>query len=367
MTKPRILITSAGGHTGMPAALQLLEAGYLVRAFLRREDHRARTLRDAGAEIFIGNLYDFEDLRIALRDVQRAYHCQPFGPNLIHGSTLFALAAEEAKLEVVTHLGAWNPHPKHTAIHQREQWVAGSLLPWMPNVDVVHLNPGMFAFTYFLSLPFAAHLGVLNLPYGDGLNAPPSNDDIASVAAHTLMAPERHIGKRYRPTGPEMISGHDAAAAIGEALDREVRYEPAPDALFLKAARAMGFSLFEISQVRHYIKEMRQGVFAAGGPTDHVLEVTGREPEDFLTIARRYAALPEAQRSWANKLRLARLFAKIAVTRVPDLDQWLKSIHQPALASGALAHESSEWRENADRQQPSLLVSSIRAELPSPV
>ena len=40
------------------------------------------------------------DLRAALRDVQRACYCPPFAPNLLHGAMLFALAAEEARLEV---------------------------------------------------------------------------------------------------------------------------------------------------------------------------------------------------------------------------------------------------------------------------
>ena len=49
MTKPKILVTTAGGKTGMPTALQLLEKDYPVRAFVRREDARSDMLRTAGA------------------------------------------------------------------------------------------------------------------------------------------------------------------------------------------------------------------------------------------------------------------------------------------------------------------------------
>lgn len=339
----------------MPAALQLLEVGYPVRAILRRDDHRAVRLRKAGAEIVVGNLHDLRDLRRALKDVQRAYHCQPFAPNLLHGSMLFAIAAEEAKLEVVAHLGAWNPHPEHVAVHQREQWAAGSILPWMPSVDVIHLNPGLFAFTYFLSLPLVAQFGLLSLPHGDGLNAPPSNEDIASVAVHALIQPEEHIGKHYRPTGPKLISGYDAAEAMASALGRRVKYQPSSDKLFTKAAIAMGFSRFEVSQVRYYMKEVRNGVYAEGGPTDHVLEVTGRNPEDFLTIAQRYTRVPEARRSFANQFRAANLLIKTMATRVPDLTAWLDSVRQPTVSNGKLAHEIPDWVERASQQRPSLL------------
>ena len=60
-----------------------------------------RALKDAGAEIFVGDLFDFRDLRKALKGVKRAYHCPPFAANVLNGAMLFALAAEEAKLEVV--------------------------------------------------------------------------------------------------------------------------------------------------------------------------------------------------------------------------------------------------------------------------
>ncbi len=50
MTKPKILVTSAAGNTGIPTTLQLLEKGFSVRAFVRSDDHRARRLnRRAGS------------------------------------------------------------------------------------------------------------------------------------------------------------------------------------------------------------------------------------------------------------------------------------------------------------------------------
>ncbi len=61
MTKPKILVTSAAGNTGIPTTLQLLEKGFPVRAFVRSNDHRAKRLEDAGAEIFVGDQYSITD------------------------------------------------------------------------------------------------------------------------------------------------------------------------------------------------------------------------------------------------------------------------------------------------------------------
>ena len=361
MSKPRILVTSAGGHTGSEVALQLLKRGFPVRAFVRREDLRSERLRKAGAEIFVGDLFDIRDLREALIDVNRAYYCPPFAANVLHGSMLFALASEEAKLEVVAVMAAWNPHPSHPSIHQREHWIADNIYQWMPNVDVVYVNPGVFAFTYFFGLPAAAHFGKLMLPYGEGLNAPPSNEDIAAVAATVLAGPEAHIGKSYRPTGPELISGHDAARAFGKILGRGVSYQDIPLDMFIKAAKVMGFSNFEMAQFRHYARELRGGTYAVGAPTDHVELVTGRAPENFETTAKRYIEHPELvfpALKIGSKIGAFWQMLRILLTRLPDLDSWESERSYPLIKDGLLAHESEEWLHTARQKRLFLLPQS---------
>ena len=201
-----MLVTSAAGHVGRLTILQLLEKGFPVRAFVRQRDARSAELERAGAEIFVGNMYDYRDLRAAMTGVQRAFNCPPLSPNAINDAVLFAIAAEEAKLEVVALMGAWNIHAAHPSIHQRGLWMAQQIYDLMPSVDVVRLVPGFFAFDYLLGLPAVVHFGQMMLPLGDGLNAPPSNEDIARVACGVLANPGPHIGRTYRPTGPRLLS-----------------------------------------------------------------------------------------------------------------------------------------------------------------
>src|SRR5258708_13279836 len=77
-------------------------------------------------------------------------------------------------------------------------------------------------------LPFAAQFGLLSLPYGSGLNAPPSNEDMARVVAEILARPEGHAGKTYRPTGPKLLSPQEIAAILGKVLGRKDTYRNAP-------------------------------------------------------------------------------------------------------------------------------------------
>lgn len=359
--KSKILVTSAAGHTGMVVATQLLERGFPVRAFVRRRDARSEQLKQAGADVFVGNLFDIRDLRRALIGVQRAYYCLPFAPNLLHGSMLFALAAEEASLEVAAILTAWNLHPTHPSIHQREHWIANNIHKWMPTVDVIHINPGVFAFTYFFGLSAAAHFGRLMLPFGEGLNAPPSNEDIAAIAAGVLAHPENHIGKVYRPTGPQLISGHDVAAIFGQILERQVRYQNISTRMFAKAALALGFSNFEVAQIRHYVEELRAGAYAVGAPTDCVEQVCDRPAEDFEITARRYIHNPKLVfpgLKIGSKGYAVYLMAKTMLIPVPDLDRWEGDRGYPLLHRPLLAHQSDDWLEVAEQRQLTLISSN---------
>ncbi len=359
--KPRILVTSAAGRTGSVAVLDLLGKGFPVRAFVRRNDARSETLRKAGAEIFVGDLFDLSDLQSALVDVQRAYHCPPVAPNLLHGMMLFALAAEEAKLEVVALMSGWNPHPAHPTIHSREHWIANNIYQWMPSVDVIYVNPGIFAFMYLFGLPAIVHFGMLVGPWGDGLNAPPSSEDIGSLAAGVLADPSPHIGKRYRPTGPKLRAPHDVADVLTDVVGRKVKYQDVSTKMFLKAAKAQGVSAFEIAHLRFYFEELRGGTFAVGAPTDHFQEICGRPPESFETSARRYIAEPDliypGLRA-GTKLEALAFMVKMMLTRAPNPDRWARERGHPMLKKPVLAHDSPDWRQAAEQKELLLLPTS---------
>ena len=348
-TKPTILVTSAAGHVGRPTVQFLRDQGFPVRAFVRREDARSRALRQTGAEIFVGNQQDIRDLRTAMKGVHRAFHCPPFSPNALYDSVLFAIAAEEARLEMVALMTAWNIHATHPSIHQRGHWLAKKLYDWMPSVGVVHLTPGFFAFDYFLGLPAIVHFGQLMMPLGDGRNAPPSNEDIARVAAEVVADPAPHLGATYRPTGPELLSPQDIAGVMGKVLNRKVVYKDAPFKAFHKAAMALGYPLSQIAHVRYYAEEVRNQAYAMGAPTDHVEAVTGHKPESFETIARRYfdnPGLVYPGLSAGTKLQAFGFLARMMLARPQDLAQWERDRGYPLIDGGELAHESAAWRDS---------------------
>ena len=214
----------------------------------------------------------------------------------------------------------------------------------MPGVAHTIVRPGIFADAYLVTIGLAAHLGIFPWMYGNSRNAPPSNEDIARVAAAALMDPARHAGKSYRPTGPELLGAEDMAKAIGRAVGRSVRVVPTPAWLFMKTARMGGLPIDLMSGVRYYIDDHKRGAFELGAPTTDVLDVTGQPPEDFETIARRYAALPGNQRTFGNWLREFAQFMIAPLSPGFKFDRYDRELRRPFPLQPQFATESKVWR-----------------------
>ena len=165
--KPRILVTAAAGKTGAAVTQQLLKKCYPVTALVRRRDHRSETLAQAGASIFVGDFIEPDDLRQAMRGVQRAYFAIPWMPTQLHGAMNFAVAAADAQLEVVVALTQWLAQPNHPSVATRQSYLTDRVFDWMPGVDTVTVNSGWFAENYMAGAP-------LNFTQTTGLGGWPS-------------------------------------------------------------------------------------------------------------------------------------------------------------------------------------------------
>ena len=273
-----------------------------------------------------------DDLKRAMHGVQRAYFCAPWTPEQLHGAMNFAVSAVDAQLEVVVALTQWLSQPQHPSVATRQSYMTDRVFDWMPGVDSVTINTGWFADNYMTVLGPIAQLGVFPLPLGEGKTAPVSNEDIARVVVGALVNPASHVGKYYRPTGPELLDPHQIAAIYGKVLGRPVKYQPFSERMFLKAMKVMGLEPHFIAQAHHYFEEYRRGAFEVGAPNDVVLEVGGSQPEDFETITRRYvAANPMARPSLGNKLRAVADLSRILLARTPNLEAYERSQNQPIL------------------------------------
>jgi NAD(P)H dehydrogenase (quinone) len=242
-------------------------------------------------------------------------------------------------------LSQWLADPLHPALHAREKWLTDQVLKWIPDVGVITINPGFFADNYFAALEAMAHFGLMAIPLGKGLNAPPSNEDVAGVIVGALTNPAPHIGKSYRPTGPKLLSPEEIAAAIGKALGRRVKYQNAPIKLFLKVAKSLAIPEFVIEELFWFLTDYQRNSFGIGAPTDAVLDVCGQPPEDFEQIAKRYVAASGFGKRTAGSLFLAiGNLAKGLATSAPDPDMIARTLQIPRIQHAMLAADSREWQ-----------------------
>ncbi|MBY0480279.1 MAG: NmrA family NAD(P)-binding protein [Chitinophagaceae bacterium] len=322
--KEKILITSATGKTGYPATVQLLKDGYQVKILVRSRNSRALALEKLGAEIQIGQLSDLNDLIKALADVKRVYYCHPFVPGLLINTKTFIEAAKLYKLDAVVMMGQWLAEfTDQNSIHTNETREAYRLFK-EANIKVVYLIPGFFADNLFFVLEFATQLGLMPLPFSHGRNPAVSNEDLGLVIASLLKNPSPYIGQKLRPSGPVSLSAKEMAAIFSKTIGRKVRYMNIPEWMFLKAAfvfaKDLGLDAFTISQVRHYMHQYRLNKFDIGGPTQVVKQLTGKEPDDFETIVKRYLNnSPYMGRSFAKWVTAIKKFLQIPFAQVPNI------------------------------------------------
>jgi uncharacterized protein YbjT (DUF2867 family) len=348
MARTSVLVTGATGKIGGAVAAQLLERGVPTRALVHRIDVRSDRLRAMGADIVVADMFDILQVHSAMDGVDRLFLNPPYHPHALDSAVAFAVAARRCGVEAVVALGQWLANPNHPSLMTRQMWLIDKLFELLPDTAHVAVDPGYFADNYFNVHPLAAQLGVLPMPTGLGRNAPPSNEDIARVAVGALLDPHRHDGHAYRPTGPKMLSGADIAEAMGEALGRRVRHVDVPPRLFMRAVRVnakrLGADLYFQSGLRHYLPEYALGTWEFGGPTTDVRDVAGVEPEDFLTIARRYASVPEAQRTARNLMRQLWQFTLSSVVPMSRLDAFDQKQQHPRPALPQYSGLSELWR-----------------------
>ena len=248
MSKPRILVMTAAGKTGLPTALQLLSEGFPVTAFVHKEDQRSECLKSRGADIVMGSLTDINDVRRAMAGVQRAYFCTPGAEGNLKTASVFTAVAAEQQLKSVVAMSQWLSSPNHPSLHTREVWLTDRLLALLPGTDLTILNPGFFADNDMQPLAYAAQFGLLMLPYGSGRNAPPSNEDISRGWRLKFWQDQQDTPERPIVLLAQNFCLRKTPQQIRKVLGRKVKYINAPIWMVRKIMKGIGFSDYLIAQ-----------------------------------------------------------------------------------------------------------------------
>jgi uncharacterized protein YbjT (DUF2867 family) len=270
---PTVLILGGTGRTGSLLARKLARRGIKARTAARR-----------GADV----RFDWDDPVThaeALAGVDRLYLVTPvLRVRYAEQVAGFLDLAETAGVRHVTFLSTYNADqaPEGIDIAAVEAGLAA-------RQSITHsvLRPA-WVMQNFSDDHLPVIDGVITAPSGGGAEAFVDADDIAAVAAETLLDPGAHAGARYTLTGPQALTFGEAAGIIAAAAGRPVFYNDIDQETWISGAVAAGVP----ADYAVMLRWLTGAIIAGHGsvPAADVEKVTGRKPATFREFAERNAA-----------------------------------------------------------------------------
>jgi uncharacterized protein YbjT (DUF2867 family) len=278
MTK--ILLLGGTGKTARRIAPRLTAAGATVRTAARR-----------GADV----RFDWDDPAThdaALAGIDVVYLVPPTARlDFVPLVSAFLDRAEAAGVRHVTFLSA-----RGVEYAPPEAPMRATELDLQRRTGLTHsiVRPGWFMqdFDEYFFQPAIAADGVVVAPTGDGAEAFVHADDIAEVAASTLLAPEQHAGAGYTLSGPEALTFAQVAERIGAAAGRPVTHVDPTVEDWVAATAAAGMPLDYAELLGSLFDLLRASANAAISPDTQ--RVTGHAPRSFDD----YVANPATVAAW---------------------------------------------------------------------
>ncbi|WEB44350.1 NAD(P)H-binding protein [Streptomyces yunnanensis] len=213
-----IVVTGATGNVGRPLTQALAEAGEQVTAVSRRPAAMPEGVRHVAAD-----LAELTSLTAALDGAKALFlllsgdlHAPEARPTDI---IRLAAASGVRRIVLLSSQGvATRPlGPSRVAMRAMEDALGESGLDWAV------LRPGGFASNAFAWAESVRAQGTVAAPFGD-VGVPVIDPaDIAEVAAACLLD-DRHTGRVYELTGPEVITPRQQTEAIAAVLGSPVRF-----------------------------------------------------------------------------------------------------------------------------------------------
>jgi NAD(P)H dehydrogenase (quinone) len=265
---PLIAVTGATGAVGGRVARLLAEAGASQRLVVR-DPSRAPDL--PGAQVRAASGYGAgEEMRAALQGTHTLFLVPAAeAPDRVDQHRAAVDAAAAAGVQRIVYLSFLRAAPDATFTLARDHWDTEQ-----------HVRAAGPAWTFLrmsLYLDFIPSMagpdGVIRGPAGDGRVAAVLRDDVAAAAA-AVVASGGHEARTYGLTGPETFTLAEAAAAIGRATGREVRFHDESDEEAFASRAGSGAPDWEVRGWVSSYQAIRDGSLDV--TSDDVRTLTGR-------------------------------------------------------------------------------------------
>lgn len=276
-----ILVTGATGNVGREVVAALLAAGRPVRA-ASSATSGPRAMSGARVEPVRLDFTDPSTWAAVYSGIQVMFLMRP--PQLSNIGRDMVPSLEAAKRAGVRHMvllslqGAeTNTVVPHAKI---EAWLRGSGLDWtfvrpaffMENLTTTHVRD-------------IRDRDTIMVPAGSGATAFVAASDVAAVATAALLDPAAHQGRAWTPTGTAALTYTEVVEILTDILGRPIRYARPGALRYARHARSrLGLPAGMVAVTTAIYTVARLG--KAGGLTEDVHTVTGRDPLSFRAWAR---------------------------------------------------------------------------------
>lgn len=293
-----ILVTGAAGRVGGVGRMVvelLRKQGKAVRAMVRKEDERAQTLRELGADVVAGDLLDLDSMHRAIAGCEAMYFGMSVSDDYLEASVNVAAVAKHHGVKAFINMSQMTVSQmsitETTASPQQKlHWLAEQALNWS-GLPVVHVRPTAFLEGSFLILTpdSVRQSNQIRLPFGKGRTSPVAVGDVARVIAALLANPRPHIGKIYHLTGPQSEDMDFYAKEYSKALGRTITYQDIPIEPWRRALLDRGLPVHLVNHLVTMAELHRAGRYDR--MSDDVRTLTGQEPLAVQEVIRNNAAI----------------------------------------------------------------------------
>jgi NAD(P)H dehydrogenase (quinone) len=283
-TIPKILITGATGQVGSKVIKLLLENKEVELVAAVRTEEKAKAFTDQGIKSV---LFDFDDESThakAVEGIDRIFIVTGYTVDMLRQSKALLDQAKKAGVKHIVHLGACG-RDDTTVAHWAWHQLVERYVEWL-GFSFTHLRPETFM-QNMLSYggTKAIDNGILHQYVKGARKSWVDVEDVAQVAALSLLQPEVHGGKVYR-LGYDAKSYYEIAELMTEIIGKPFEYQPQEPEVFLQAMINSGAEMAYMSCVYDHYKRYAAGTIPGADDTfDNFPEITGKQPtrwEDFI-------------------------------------------------------------------------------------
>lgn len=285
----KILVTGATGQVGGKTIDYLLPHKDIEIIAAVRSKEKAGQFTDRGIKTV---LLDFDNTSThlpAFEGIHSVFIVTGYNVDMLQQSKVLVDNAKKANIKHIVHLGACGPDDAtvgHWVWHQ----VVERYIEWS-GFSFTHLRPQDFM-QNLLSYgnEKAIKNGVINGYVDDATLSWVDVENVAEVAALSLINPEKHNGKTYR-LSYDALNFAEIAELMTSIVGQPFRYEALSPEIFLQKMKDAGAEMAYMNCVYDHWKKHANGTIPGSTDTfDNFFEITGKQPTRWTDFIQKHRA-----------------------------------------------------------------------------